>query len=84
MEDEDEIVPASDNSDSNDDYTDINGEGFEDEDEEGEQSSSLFPSSDEDLKSKNVDALLRYVFMFSPACKMSRASFFSPPSTSDC
>ncbi|KAG6600328.1 Protein CHROMATIN REMODELING 25, partial [Cucurbita argyrosperma subsp. sororia] len=63
MEDEDEIVPASDISDSGDDYTDINDEGSEDGDEDGEeeeeQSSSLSPSSDEDLKSKNVDALLR-------------------------
>lgn len=61
MEDEGEIVSASDISDSGDDYTDINGHGFEDEDDEGEESSSLSPSSDEDLKSKNVDALLRYV-----------------------
>lgn len=64
MEDEDEIVPASDISDSGDDYTDINDEGSEDGNEDGEeeeeQSSSLSPSSDEDLKSKNVDALLRY------------------------
>lgn len=65
MADEDEIVPASDISDSSDDYIDINGEAFEDEDDEEEQSSSPSPSSDEDLKSKNVDALLRYVFMFS-------------------
>ncbi|TYK13976.1 protein CHROMATIN REMODELING 25 isoform X1 [Cucumis melo var. makuwa] len=59
MADEDEIVPASDISDSSDDYIDINGEAFEDEDDEEEQSSSPSPSSDEDLKSKNVDALLR-------------------------
>jgi DNA repair and recombination RAD54-like protein len=67
MEDENEVLSASDPSDSSDEYTADQEEEEEEEEEELEDSnnedeSSLGPSapSDEDRKSKNVDALLRY------------------------
>ena len=70
MEDENEVLSASDPSDSSDEYTADHEEDEEEEEEEEEEledsnnedEPSLGPSapSDEDRKSKNVDALLRY------------------------
>lgn len=62
MEDENEVLSASDPSDSSDEYTADHEEEEELEDSNNEDESSLGRSapSDEDRKSKNVDALLRY------------------------
>lgn len=62
MEDEYEVLSASDASDSSDEYSADHEEEEELEDSNNEDEPSLgrSASSDEDRKSKNVDALVRY------------------------
>lgn len=68
MEDEEkEIFSASDTADSSDEFTvdgddedyNYNDNGEDDEEEQQEESVADSPPSDEDRKSKNVDALVR-------------------------
>lgn len=61
MEEDDEDVPSpSDVSDSGDEFTGKSEEEEEEADDEG-QTAIKSPTSDEDRKSQNVDALLRSV-----------------------
>jgi DNA repair and recombination RAD54-like protein len=63
MDDEYEVLSASDASDSSDEYTadrEEEGEELEDSNNEDEPSLGHSAPSDEDRKSKNVDALVRY------------------------
>lgn len=63
MEDEEEVLSASDHFDSSDEFTDDRDDAdYGDDNDDGYDEASVAdsPPSDEELKSKNVDALLRW------------------------
>lgn len=59
-EDEEEVFSDSNSSNSSDEYTVDHQEEEDENDDDNGESNAYHPPSDEDLKSKNVDALLRY------------------------
>jgi DNA repair and recombination RAD54-like protein len=63
MEDEEEVLSVSDTSDSSEEYTVDHEEEEEDLEDANNEDEPSVPS-DQDRKSKNVDALLRYYLDF--------------------